>query len=333
MLKKEELYKAFVIKKKDSVFEYNIDKKYFREIPKNDLLIKVNYTNINFKDVMSCKGNPAITRRFPHTPGIDACGTVISSSDLNFKEGDNVLVICQPMGLNSPGAFAEYISIPSSWALRIDEEINPEYIMAIGTAGLTAALAIESLIKSNGKRIPNKIAVTGASGGIGVVSIAILNHLGIKVTALTRNKKHKDKIEFLGVEDVMYLDDLLESSMQNLAKPKWDAAIDVLGGDILSSLIKLIKPGGSISITGNIKSTSFSSNVLPFILRGISLNGINAEMQDPKDRIELVKKMNNDWMPSNLSNIYKLINFDDLPSYMDSFIKGEIFGRLVIKIS
>ena len=203
--------------------------------------------------------------------------------------------------------------------------------MAIGTAGLTAALAINSILNSN-TSLPSRVFVTGATGGIGIVSIIILKNLGIKVTALTRSEKYIKQLKSLGVDEVMNPDELFNLTMQNLALAKWDAAIDVAGGNILSSLIKSINPGGSISITGNVQSTSFNTNVLPFILRGITLNGINAEMQEKKYLYNLINKLNEKWLPEDLNDIYTLINLDQLPTYIDSYIKGELFGRVVVKI-
>ena len=207
---------------------------------------------------------------------------VIFSTDSKFVTGDNVVVVCQPMGLNTSGGFADFIRIPSSWAIKIDKKIDKENIMAFGTAGLTGALAVEKILSRN-EIAPSKVIVTGATGGVGLVSIAILKHLGINVTALTRSKKFIKQLESLGVDEIINHNDFTEATKQNLALSKWDAGIDVIGGNILSSLIKSIKPKGCIAVTGNVQSTSFKTNVLPFILRGISLYGINAEMQKIED--------------------------------------------------
>ncbi len=325
-------FKALVVRKKNSSFLYEIEERQIEELPLGELLVKVEFTNINFKDIMSCQGNPSITRKYPHTPGIDACGMVVSSSDSKFRPGDNVVIICQPMGLNTSGGFAEFIRIPSSWAIKLEENIDKKYIMAIGTAGLTGALAVEKIITRN-KITPSSVIVTGATGGVGLVSIIILKHLGIKVTALTRSNQFKTRLHTLGVDEIINPKEFLDATKQNLSLSKWDAGIDVTGGDILSSLIKSIKPQGSISVTGNVGSTSLNTNVLPFILRGISLYGINAEMQDINDRKNLIKKIANEWMPKNLNKIYNMINFYDLPEYINSQIKGKNFGRVVVKVS
>ena len=328
----EQKYKALIIKKNQSSYSYNIEEKKVGDLPPGELLIAVNYSNINFKDAMSCQGNPSITRKFPHIPGIDACGKIVSSADPKFCIGDDVLVICKPMGLNSWGGFSGFIRIPSSWAMKIDETVNKEYLMAFGTAGFTGALAVDSLLNSQ-ETLPSRIIVSGASGGVGVVSIIILKHLGVKVSALTKSGKFINQLNSLGVDEIITPEELIGSSKQNLALAKWDGAIDVVGGNILSSLIKSIKPEGRIAITGNVESTSFTTNVLPFILRGVSLIGINAEIQNDKKRYELINRLTKEWLPENLSDIYTLIKLDELPSYMESFISGEIFGRVVVKIS
>tara|TARA_B100000212_G_scaffold243743_1_gene185857 strand:+ start:17912 stop:18904 length:993 start_codon:yes stop_codon:yes gene_type:complete len=328
----ENIFKALVIRKRNSSFSYQIETRKIKDLPPGDLLIRVNYSNINFKDMMSCLGNPSITRKFPHTPGIDACGVVVFSKDSKFIPGDNVVIVCQPMGLNTSGGFADFIRIPSSWAIKIDEKIEKKNIMAIGTAGLTGALAVENILNSN--KIPlSRVIVTGATGGVGLVSITILKHLGINVTALTRSKKFTKQLESLGVDEIINYEDFIEATKQNLALSQWDAGIDVIGGDILSSLIKSIKPRGCVAVTGNVKSTALNTNVLPFILRGISLYGINAEMQKIDDLRNLIQKVNNDWMPKNLNKIFNLISLDELPEYMDNYIKDKNFGRLVVKVS
>ncbi len=328
----KQIYEALVVRKNTSGFEYCLEKMDTQDLPSGDLLVKVNYSNINFKDAMSCQGNPSITRRFPHTPGIDACGTIVESSDENFAIGDSVLIICKPMGLNSPGGFGGFVRIPSSWAFKIDKTIDQESIMAIGTAGFTAALAVEKIIESNKNNLPNKVVVSGSRGGVGIIAIMILKHIGVRVSALTTSKEFLNDIKSLGVDEIIIPDDLIKSSKQNLAIARWNAAIDVTGGNILSSLIKSIEQGGSISVVGNVQSTVFETNVLPFILRGISLNGINAEMQDDNDRKRIIKKITTEWMPDNLSNIYSLISLDQLPEYMDLFIKQKLFGRVVVKL-
>ena len=328
----ENSFKALVVRKKNTSFTYNIEERKIKDLPNGELLIKVDYSNINFKDLMSCKGNPSITRKFPHTPGIDACGTVVSSTDSEFNPNDNVLIICKPMGLNSSGGFSEYIRIPSSWAIKIDEKVDKEFIMAIGTAGFTSAIAINSILNFN-KNKPKEVIVSGATGGVGVVSIMFLKNLGIRVTALTRTNLFINNLKSLGVDEIINSDDFLESTKQNLASAKWDAAIDVVGGNVLSSLIKSVKPKGIISVLGNVNSTSFNSNVLPFILRGVSLQGINAEIQGSKERYDLLKKIITEWKPSDISQIYTLINLKELPSFINSHIDGRLFGRIVIKIS
>lgn len=329
----EVIYKALVVRKNQSSFTYCVEKKNTKDLPEGELLIKVNYSNINFKDAMSCQGNPSITRRFPHTPGIDACGHVIESSDDNFDVNDLVVIICQPMGLNTSGGFGGYIRIPGSWATKMDKNVNQEAIMAIGTAGLTAALAVKRIIESNKNIVPSKVLITGATGGVGIISIIIFKHLGAQVTALTTSSKFTKKLEDLGVDEIINPINFVKSAKQNLGLAKWNAAIDVTGGEILSSVIKTIMPNGSISVIGNVQSTSFNTNVLPFILRGISLNGINAELQNNHIRNELIKKITEEWLPTDLSKIYSLVSLNQLPKYMDLFIRRKLFGRVVVKIS
>jgi len=332
-MKDDKKFHALVVSKDKSLFSYKVEEKNINDLPANDLLIRVNYSNINYKDALSCKGNPSITRRFPHTPGIDACGTVVSSLDPDFNPGDSVIIIAKPMGLNTPGGFGQFIKIPSSWALKIQPDVSQEKLMAFGTAGFTSALAIQEIIKRNQNNLPSNILVTGASGGIGIISIAILGHLGVNVTALTTQKNLEDRFKALGAKDIIHPNDLYEFTKQNLASPQWDAAIDVTGGEVLSSLLKAIHPAGTVCVTGNVQSTSFSSNVLPFILRGITLVGINAEMQDLHKRIQLITTLTTHWMPINFPSVYKIVSLNDLPMQMDSFIEGTVFGRLVVDMS
>jgi len=328
-------FQALLVRKNQGrIFTHCIENRLIDDLPKNDILIRVHFSSVNFKDYMSCEGHPAITRKFPHTPGIDASGIVEESNSSDFCKGDRVIVISYAMGISIPGGFGQYISVPAIWVMKLDDNMSLEESMAFGTAGYTAALSIDAIqkntINNNAKINNTHVIISGATGGIGCIAIAILNQLGYIVTAITGSPEVKDTLTEIGAKKVILRSELEVKSKQNLLTPKWNAAIDVAGGELLSNLIKMIKDNGIVTATGMINNTHFDANVLPFILRGITLTGINAENTSMECRKNIWKKMATIWKPKNLNKLYHTIDLQDLPEYINKGNQNKAFGRTVI---
>ena len=324
-------YQALVVRKGEKrTFTYGVETCSVDDLPEGDVLIRVHYSTINFKDCMSCQGHPAITRRFPHTPGIDAAGVVETSTSKLFSEGDRVIVISYAMGMSVPGGFGQYIRVPEAWVMKLDDDMTLEEAMAFGTAGYTAALSVEALEEQHISLKDAKAVVTGATGGLGSVAVALLSAQGCEVTAVTGKPDSEPFLKRIGAAEVVDRSTLEDASGQNMLVPKWDAAIDIAGGSILSTIIKMINDKGVVALTGMVHGTAFEATVLPFILRGIRLVGINAEVTDMTHRRAMWKKLATSWKPENFSEMYTVVGLADLPGAVETVTQGRQVGRIVV---
>jgi acrylyl-CoA reductase (NADPH) len=317
------------------------NKNYTREIKnrkltdlvKGDILIRVNYSSINYKDILSVTGNPGVTRRYPHTPGIDAAGVVVKSNSNDFQEGDKIIVISHDLGMNTPGGFSEYISVPSSWISKLPVNLTLRESMIFGTAGFTAAIAVQEII--NQKITPNSgpIIVSGATGGVGSLSISFLSKLGYEVIASSGKTESYDYLKSIGANEVIGREALSDTSKMPQLKEKWIAGIDTVGGLSLTTMLKSCKKYGSIISTGNITSQNLEISILPFILRGIKLIGINSEFKNMIERNEIWDKIANEWKPACLEKIVKDCKLDDLDFEIENAINGKQIGRVVVSLT
>lgn len=298
---------------------------------------------------MSCQGNPAVTRQYPHTPGIDAAGLVEITNDPRFSVGDEVLVCCRGMGMNHPGGFAEYVDVPVEWLEPKPKCWSLKDCMVIGTAGFTAALAVDELLNHIylGQSTKAKsefesfslsnfhVAISGVTGGVGLFTALMLGHLGINVTAyVSENTLFDDKsrsfIKQLGVTQILDRKGSPELSKQNLARCIYDGAIDVAGGELLAAFIKQLKQDGLAISVGMTANTQLPINVLPFILRGVTLKGINAESTSESIRAIIWNRLKNKYLPNSLVSFYELITLNELPEYLMSLREGKRSLRRIV---
>ncbi len=329
----EKEFNALIVRRnEDKNFTYKIEKKLISSLKRKDLLIKVYYSSLNYKDGMSCLGNPSITRKFPHTPGVDAVGVVEESVDSEFKSGDKVLIIGYPLGMNISGGFGEYVYSPPEWVQKINFDLTFEEIMAYGTAGYTSALAIEKIISKYGQIKNKTFLVSGITGGCGIFTAGILNKLGAKVTGISRKVSLLDDLKNkLSLENLIETNQFIAERKQNLSLPSWDGGFDFIGGNTLDAILKSIKVNGDVTTAGIVESSRIETNLLPFILRGVTLHGINTE-ENLRNKTKLLwNKLSNEWKPKNFDDLYKVIELKDLPFYMDLFLQSKIIGRIVIK--
>jgi len=325
-------YKALESAKTELGNNLSIVEKNIEDLPKRDLLIKVQYSSLNYKDAMSAKGIPGVTRNYPHTPGIDAAGIVELSKDENFKEGDEVIVTGYDLGMNTPGGFGEYVSVPSNWAIALPEGLTSREAMALGTAGLTAGLSVHALesYRNYVGLSGTKSIVTGATGGVGSVAVMLLSKLGSEVTAVTGKKGQLDFLSSIGATHVMSREELAETARKPIGKSIWDIGIDVASGDILSLLLTSLNPGGAVACSGLVGGPSFESSIFPFILRGNALLGIDSVEIALEEKNHIWEHFASDWK-INLDNSIKAIGLEDLPNEIETIYNGNQIGRVLVQ--
>ena len=245
-------FKAMVVSETaDQKFTREIGQKEFSDLPAGELLIEVKYSSLNYKDALSASGNKGVTRKFPHTPGIDAAGVVATSSTSQFGAGDQVIVTGFDLGMNTAGGFGQYISVPASWAVKVPQGMTLKESMAYGTAGLTAALCVMRLMAFGLTKDSGEVLVTGATGGVGSVAVGILAKLGFNVVAATGKTDEKDFLTQLGAKAIISRDEANDTSGRPLQKGRWAGVVDAVGGNILATAIKSAKYGGLVAACGS----------------------------------------------------------------------------------
>ena len=313
-------------------FESAIIKRSINELPQSEILIKVSYSSLNFKDALSASGNKGVTRKYPHTPGIDAAGIVVSSTSKKLEAGDEVLVTGYDLGMNTDGGFGQYISVPSDWVVPLPDNLGLKESMMLGTAGLTAGLSVKKLVDAGLTPESGDILVTGATGGVGVLAVALLIELGFNVTASTGKSSEVTFLEALGAQVIDRVE-LSEASTRSLLREKWGGAIDVVGGETLVNILKQIKYGGSVAACGLVESPSMALTVLPFILRGVNLLGIDSVEIPLATKCSVWNKFSADWKIDNLENLVTEITMAELSEKLKLLLDGGARGRYVVNMS
>ena len=302
------------------------------DIDQGNVLVNVQYSSMNYKDALLLTGKGKIARKFPIIVGIDLAGVVVETMDTRLKVGDRV--VCTGFGLSETrdGGYSEYISIPGDFLLKLPESLTPFEAMAMGTAGLTAALSIHRLEQNGIKPDQGPVLVTGATGGVGSLAIDMLAGLGYQVSALTGKEREQEYLKGLGASETI-LRQTIQTSERPLEKGLWAAALDGLGGDILAWLCRTVKPCGAIASYGLAASTELKTTVLPFIVRGISLLGIDSVNCPMPLRMELWKRLGSDLRPRHLQASVNTLTLDEVVANADKFIDGSVRGRYVVSVA
>lgn len=302
------------------------------ELDAGEVVVKTKYSTINYKDALSYNGAGRIMRKYPTIGGIDMAGTVESSADARWKRGDKVIVHGYDMGVAHDGGYAERVRVPADWVVRRPESMTAFDAMTLGTAGFTAALAI-MLMEHNGLGPGNgPVAVSGATGGVGSVAIEILAKTGYHVVAITGKEEETDYLKGLGAQEVMARQSIDLTKIRPLEKALWAGAVDNLGGDILSWLLATTRIGGTVGAVGLAADMKLNTTVAPFILRGVALLGADSVNCAMAMRQKIWNKLAVDWRPDQVHDQVRTIDFDELPTHFDAYIKGLVRGRTVVKI-
>ncbi len=325
------IYKAFVVREVNDGYLGSIEEKDISLLPPGEVLIKVEYSSLNYKDALSATGSKGVTKNYPHTPGIDAAGVVAGCSDDSFIIGDKVIVTGYDLGMNTSGGYQEYIRVPSSWVVKCPEELSLKEAMMYGTAGFTAALSVYKLLGGRVKPDDGKVLVTGATGGVGSIAVAILGKLGYSVTGVTGKPDKKQMLMDLGAEDTISREDADDKSGRPLLKSLWAGVIDTVGGNILSTAIKSTKYNGVVTSCGNAMSPKLDLSVFPFILRGVSLLGVDSVQCPMELRKEIWQLLATDWKVD-LSSSTQEISLVELNEKIEMILKGGVAGRYLVKI-
>ncbi len=315
-------------------FERKIIEREIDDLPTGEVLIKVHYTSLNYKDALSATGNKRITRKFPHTPGIDAAGVVEISRNASFATGEEVLITGYDLGMNTDGGMAEYIRVPGKWIVPKPPEYSLKECMIIGTAGFTAALALYKMQLLGQMPADGPIVVTGATGGVGSMATAILTKAGYSVIAVTGKTEVTEYLQHLGATKIETREFVKDHSEKALLKPRWSGAIDTVGGNTLATLLKACKPEGCVATTGLVDSAQLDTTLYPFILNGVNLVGIGSAETPMEKRITIWEMLAEEWnIKDKLSVIAKEVTLDELNSTcIDTILQGRIMGRVVVKL-
>lgn len=330
-------FKALQASEGANGFEQHIVERTLDDLPDGDVVIKVSYSSINYKDALSAFGNKGVTRQFPHTPGIDAVGIVESSNDPAIRVGEEVMVIGYDLGMNTAGGYGQYIRVPASWVIRKPEKLAPEDAMVFGTAGFTAAMCVDTLLQVGISPDQGPILVTGATGGVGIVALWLLRNQGFEVVAASGKADQYELLKSIGATSCIGRDDLLENANRPMNKPVWAAAVDSVGGDTLGNLLKSIRYGGSVACCGMVGGHQFTTSVFPFILRGVNLLGVDS-VELPLDvKQDIWNLLGGKWMFDDFADfkqkIAKTINLEGLPQALAEVHNGQHVGRYVVKMA
>lgn len=323
--------KAYVVEKlEDKKFSSDVKEVEVPKIEEGEILIKTSYSSLNYKDALSSVGNPGVTRNFPHITGIDVSGTVEESNSEEFEKGEKVVVTGYDLGMNTNGGHSQFVKVPSSWVIKIPKGLDEKEIMTYGTAGLTAALSINEIVK-NGISV-GEVLVTGATGGVGSIAVSILSKLGFNVTAISGKEDKIDFLKSLGAKEVILRKDFDIEDKKPLGSEKYDAVVDTVGGNILAQALKIVKYDGVATCCGLTSSFKLDTNVFPFILRGVRLIGIDSVECSIEKKKRAWEKLANEFNIDTLEKLTNEITINEIKETYGKLLEGKAVGRYLVKL-
>jgi putative YhdH/YhfP family quinone oxidoreductase len=323
-------FRALLVEKTDDGFTREVVDRDVSELPDGDVLVDVRYSSLNYKDALSATGNPGVTRRFPHTPGIDAAGVVLESSSNEQSAGDEVIIIGYDLGMNTPGGFGRRIRVPSGWVVRRPEGLSLHQSMVLGTAGFTAALCVDKLVHAGMTPDGGPVLVTGATGGVGSVAVMLLTKLGYRVTAVTGKPEQHDFLRSLGASEFLSRDEARQGADRPLLEERWGGVVDTVGGEILFNAVKSLRYGCSLAACGLVDSPRIPATVLPFILRNVNLLGVDSVELPRARKAEVWERLAGPWKLEGLESLEERLTLDTLSDAIDRILAGTMVGRGVL---
>lgn len=326
-------FQAFVVSETDDrQFLREIKQRELSDLPEGEVLVRVQYSSLNYKDVLSAIGNRGVTRKYPHTPGIDAAGMVEESSSPDWAPGDRVIVTSYDLGMNTAGGFGQYIRVPASWVVKLPPDLSFRDSMVYGTAGFTAALSVYRLVDYGITADRGPVLVSGATGGVGSIAVSILAQSGYEVVAVNGSTDQAAYLRELGARDVISIEEATDTSGKPLLKSRWAAAVDTVGGPILSTTIRSLQSAGAITCCGNVASHELPINVYPFILRGVTLMGIDSQNCPMPLRQKVWDKIATDWKLDNLQQLTTEVTLAELDQRIEQILQRKHRGRTVVAL-
>lgn len=325
-------FRALRIFEEEDGFYRRIVTRQLDELPAGEVLVRVHYSALNYKDALSATGNKGVSRHYPHTPGIDAAGVVVDSQDPAFGPGDQVIVTSYDLGMNTDGGFAEYIRVPAGWVVPLPAGLNLAESMILGTAGFTAGLALYKMERAGLRPGQGPVVVTGASGGVGSLAIAILARAGYEAIAATGSPEAHDWLRRLGAAACIDRSHVQDDSGRPLLRPRWAGAIDTVGGDTLATLLKTTEREGSVAACGLVASPQLHTTVFPFILNGVNLLGVESATCEMETRLAIWQRLASTWRIDGLDLLAQPCTLDELPGYIDPILAGHTRGRILVHL-
>ena len=326
-------FQALVVRVSDDKnYTRAIEERSIDDLPQGEVLIRVHYSSLNYKDGLSCIGDRGVTRHYPHTPGIDAAGIVEFCDSSKFKAGDSVVIISYDLGANTAGGFGQFIRVPDDWVMPLPKGLSLRESMIYGTAGFTAGLCVNALQHHGLTPERGPIVVTGSTGGVGSVSVALLAGLGYSVSASTGKPDAENFLKKLGASKVIERKAVNDESGRTILKEVWAGAIDTVGGNTLATLLKACKQGGAVAATGLVESTKLPITVFPFIWRGVSLIGIYASGNTMSMRRKIWSRLAQEWKLDELESLAIECTLEQLNPEIDRILAGGQRGRVVVNM-
>lgn len=326
-------FRAFIVNKTEDDFSAEVKTVSLEDLPDGDVVIKVAYSSVNFKDGLASIPNGKIVRSYPFVPGIDLAGTVVSSKDSRFSEGDEVIATSYEIGVSHFGGYSEYARIPGDWIVPLPDGLTLREAMVFGTAGFTAALSVHRLEENGLTPDKGKVLVTGATGGVGSVAVSMLAKRGYHVVASTGKESEHDYLRNIGAAEIIGRDEVAGEKIKPMDKQFWAAAVDPVGGKTLAAILSKLDYNGSVAVSGLTGGTDVATTVFPFILRGINLLGIDSVYCPMETRKLLWHRMATDLKPEGLlETIQNEVTLAELPEVLSRILKGENRGRTIVKI-
>ena len=322
-------YKAYLVEENEGKHIGRVKELEMPDLENGNVIIKVHYSSLNYKDALASSGVKGVVKSYPFVPGIDVAGEIIETSNSEFSVGDNVVATGYKIGMSVYGGFGELVQLPSKWVLKLPDKLTSFDSMSYGTAGITAAACVKKIVDAN---VSNELPtlVSGATGGVGSVSVGILAKLGYEVHAISGKQDKIETLNTMGASEVILRDRFTSEPAKALDKALYGGAVDTVGGEILAKMISMVANQGVVSCCGNVAGAMFTSSVFPFILRGVQLSGIDSAESSLALKKELWNLLSDEWS-LNLTKHIKTIKIDDIENEVTKILDGKQVGRVVIK--
>ena len=316
----------------DNKYVREIKERSLQDLPEGEVLVRVKYSSLNYKDVLSAIGNKGVTKTYPHTPGIDAAGVVEQSLSPDFEPGDEVIVTSYDLGMNTPGGFGQFIRVPAAWVVKRPSGLSLRESMIYGTAGFTAALSVYRLQTYGITSDQGKVLVSGATGGVGSVAVSILAKEGYQVAAVSGRPETRDYLLEIGAREVITAEAATDTSSRPLLKAQWAGAVDTVGGPLLATTLKSVQYGGAVTCCGNVASPDLPLTVYPFILRAVTLMGIDSQNCPMPTRVKVWENLAGPWKLPHLERLVTETTLEGLNHQIDLILTRRHRGRTIVRL-